>query len=716
MKNNILRILFIGGLFSSCSSQKAGQVTDINVNKEKTIYPATRRDETVVDNYHGTSIADPYRWLENDHSDSTKAWVKAENLVTFGYLDKIPFRSTIKARLEHIWNYEKYGAPRKEGGKYYYFKNNGLQNQSALYVQDSLTSAPSLVLDPNTLSKDGTVALGGIGFNKRGDLLAYEIAKAGSDWHTIHVKDLKSGKVLEDKIEWVKFSGISWQGDGFYYSRYPEPKKDAELTAKSEFHQVWFHEVGTSQAADKLIFEDKQHPNHNFYLGVSEDEKFRFLMASESTSGNELYFSHPGIGDYQWKPIAKGFDHNFNVVEAVDGALFVRTNKGAPKYKVVAVQPNDPSEAHWKTILPESEDVLQSAEIIGGKLVASYLHNACSKIKVYDLKGGLIQELALPGIGSVGGFSGKMNASEAFYTFSAFNRPATIYQLEAKTLQSRIFKSPTLDFDSDAYETEQVFYPSKDGTKIPMFITHKKGLVMDGTHPTMLYGYGGFNISLTPAFALSRTVLLENGGIYAVANLRGGGEFGEEWHKAGTKERKQNVFDDFIAAAEYLISNKYTSKNKLAINGGSNGGLLVGACMTQRPDLFQVCFPQVGVMDMLRYDKFTIGRAWSSDYGLSEQPEAFTYLYKYSPLHNIKKVAYPATLVTTGDHDDRVVPAHSFKFAAEMQSKQQGNNPVLIRIETSAGHGAGKPTTKVIEETADILSFMFYNMGISPKS
>ncbi|MEN9610130.1 MAG: hypothetical protein RLZZ628_944 [Bacteroidota bacterium] len=674
-------------------------------------YPTTRQDATVVDDYHGTKVADPYRWLEDDNSTETKNWVKAQNEVTFAYLKQLPLRNELKNRLEKIWNYEKYGAPFKEGGKYYFFKNDGLQNQFVLYQQDNLNAPPSVLLDPNTLSKEGTSALGGLEFNKEGTLMAYQIAKAGSDWQTIYIRDLQKKTDLPDKIERVKFSGISWLGNGFFYSRYPEPAKGTELSAKVEFHSVYFHELGTPQEKDVLIYHDATNPNRMHGVSVSEDKTFSFLSISESTSGEAIYFRKNKDKSKDWTPIVTYFDNDFSILDNDGDRILIRTNKNASNYRLIAVDAKNPQEANWKNVIPESEDVLQSVVLLNHKLVATYSHNACSKVKIFDLQGKWLGELTLPGIGTVGGFSGKRAESQAFYTFSAYTRPNTIYELDMNTLKSKIFKAPKLDFEADAYETKQVWYDSKDGTKIPMFLTYKKGTKLDGTNPTLLYGYGGFNISMLPQFAVTRTVLLEKGAIYAVANLRGGGEFGEKWHKAGTKERKQNVFDDFIAAAEYLIKNKYTSKDYLAIEGGSNGGLLVGACMTQRPDLFRVCFPRVGVLDMLRYHRFTIGRAWAIDYGLSEQKVDFQYLMKYSPLHNLKKEAYPATLVMTADHDDRVVPAHSFKYAAALQAHQQGGNPTLIRIETAAGHGAGKPTSKLIEEAADMLAFMFFNMG-----
>ena len=684
--------------------------------KNKPTYPTTRQDPSVIDDYYGTKVADPYRWLEDDNSAETKDWVKRQNEVTYAYLDKIPYRQVTKERIEKLWNYEKYGSPFKKGGKYYFYKNDGLQNQAVLYVQNDLNAPPSVVIDPNTLSKDGTVALGSTSFNKAGDKMAYQLSKAGSDWQTIYIKDLKTGKDLKEELSWVKFSSVAWQGDGFYYSKYPTPEKGKELTAKAEFGKLYFHKLGTPQSDDVLIMEDTEHKNRRFGAGTTEDERFLIVVPSESTKGNMLKIKDlKNNGD--WVTIANDFNNDWNVVENEGDLILIETDYKAPRGRIIAVNINAPEEKNWKEIIPEHpKDVLQGAEIVGGKLVTYWLHDASSAVKFYDLSGKFLNDLKLPGIGTIGGISGKRDENQAFYSFSSFTRPNTIYQLDVNTMKSTIFKAPAIDFKSDNYITKQVWYTSKDGTKVPMFITMKKGMKRTGKNPTLLYGYGGFNISITPGFSTSRAALLEMGGIYAVANIRGGGEFGEEWHAAGTKERKQNVFDDFIAAAEYLIKEKYTSSDFLAIQGGSNGGLLVGACMTQRPELFRVALPAVGVLDMLRYDKFTIGRAWATDYGLSEDKAGFDFLYKFSPLHNIKKgTKYPATMVTTGDHDDRVVPAHSFKFAAALQEAQAGDNPALIRIETSAGHGAGKPTAKVIQEQADMYAFMFYSMGLNVK-
>ena len=674
-------------------------------------YPATRKDTTVEDNYFGTKVKDPYRWLEDDQSAETKDWVQKQNIVTFGYLSQIPYRDKVRKRLEQIWNYEKFGTPFKEGGKYYFFKNDGLQNQNVLYVQDNLNSEPRMLLDPNTFSADGTTSLQEIDFSKDGNYFAYSISKGGSDWRTIFVKDLRTNQLLPDQIEWAKFTNIAWQGDGFYYTRFPEPAEGAELTAANKFGAVYFHKLGASPKDDRPVYSDKSHPDRSFGASTTDDERFLCVSGWESTSGNVLYVKDLTKKGADFVPVATTFEKDFSVVDNTDDKLIVLTNHSAPNQRLILVNTAQPQPEHWQTLIPEdSADVLQSAVVCGGKIVCSYLHNASSALRVFDLQGKFLKEVALPEIGALTGVSGKKEEKLAFFGFTSFLRPTTIYSLDMNTLEIRVFKAPKLDFNPDAFTTEQVWYESNDGTKVPMFVTRKKNIAYDGTNPTLLYGYGGFNISVTPAFSPSRAALLENNGIYAVANIRGGGEFGEKWHEAGTKCRKQNVFDDFIAAAEYLIDKKYTSRQRLAIQGGSNGGLLVGACMTQRPDLFGVCFPAVGVMDMLRYHKFTIGYAWATDYGRSDVKEEFPCLYKYSPLHNIKKAAYPATLVTTADHDDRVVPAHSFKFAATLQENQQGDNPALIRIETSAGHGAGKPTSKSIEEAADIISFMLWNM------
>jgi prolyl oligopeptidase len=708
-----LTVLAIWGCETNSNSRSLTSPNQIQKVDFKTIpvtYPDVKKDET-VDDYHGTAIQDPYRWLENDNSKETAEWVTNQNKVTFDYLDQIPYRETIKNRLKEVWNFERFGTPFKEGGKYYYFKNDGLQNQAVLYEQETLNGVSKVALDPNNFSADGTTSLGSLSFNKIGNLLAYQISEGGSDWRTIHVKDLKTGEILKDKVNWVKFSGISWFKDGFFYSRYPEPEDGKALSAKNEFHQVFYHKIGTDQSDDVLTYSDRANPLQNVYATTTQDERYLILSLVQSTSGNALYFKDLNKDDIEFIPIWQSFDNDFSVADNDENKLLVMTNYQAPNNRIISIDTENPAEKNWKVIIEESkDDALQGIEIIGGKIIATYIHNASSKVQFHNLEGKYESDLKLPGIGTVGGFSGKKEDSQAFFSFTSFTRPTTVYSLDMVAKKIDIFKAPEVDFKSDDYTTEQVWFKSYDGTKVPMFLTYKKGLKLDGKRPTLLYGYGGFDIPVLPSFRVSNTVLLENGGIYAVANIRGGGEFGKKWHKAGTLDNKQNVFNDFISAAEYLIAQNYTTQEKLAIQGGSNGGLLVGACMTQRPDLFQVAFPQVGVLDMLRYHTFTIGWAWATDYGRSDDPEAFKYLIKYSPLHNVKETEYPATMVTTADHDDRVVPAHSFKFISELQSKQQGDNPVVIRVETSAGHGAGVPTDKQIQTAADMSSFMLFNM------
>lgn len=695
----------------SGSLTSPNQIQKVDFKNIPVTYPDVKKDET-VDDYHGTAIQDPYRWLEDDNSKETAEWVTNQNKVTFDYLDQIPYREAIKNRLKDVWNFERFGTPFKEGGKYYYFKNDGLQNQAVLYEQETLDGASTIVLDPNNFSEDGTTSLSSLSFNKTGNLLAYQISEGGSDWKTIYIKDLKTGETLKDKINWVKFSGISWFKDGFFYSRYPEPEDGKELSAKNEFHQVFYHKVGTDQSDDVLTYSDRSNPLQNVYTSTTQDEKFLILSVVQSTSGNALYFKDLNKDDSEFIPIWQSFDNDFSVADNDGNKLLVMTNYQAPNNRIISIDTENPAEENWKVVIEESKnDALQGMEIIGGKIIATYIHDASSKVQFHSLEGKYESDLKLPSIGTVGGFSGKKEDSQAFFSFTSFTRPTTVYSLDMAAKKIDIFKAPKVDFKSDDYTTEQVWFTSYDGTKVPMFLTYKKGLKLDGKRPTLLYGYGGFDIPVLPSFRVANTVLLENGGIYAVANIRGGGEFGKKWHKAGTLENKQNVFNDFISAAEYLIAQNYTTQEKLAIQGGSNGGLLVGACMTQRPDLFQVAFPQVGVLDMLRYHTFTIGWAWATDYGKSDDPEAFKYLIKYSPLHNVKETEYPATMVTTADHDDRVVPAHSFKFISELQSKHQGDNPVVIRVETSAGHGAGVPTDKQIQTAADMSSFMFYNMN-----
>ncbi|MES2590364.1 MAG: prolyl oligopeptidase family serine peptidase [Bacteroidota bacterium] len=688
-----------------------------NSNEEKEQaqlkYPATRKVDT-VDTYFGTKVADPYRWLEDDKSTETAEWVKAQNTVTFDYLSKIPFRDKIKDRLTKIWNFEKRSAPFKKKDYYFFFKNDGIQNQSVLLVQKGINGTPKILLDPNILAADGTVSLDQLSVSKDGKYLAYSINRAGSDWSEIYVLEIESGKKLSDEIKWVKFSGIAWKDDGFYYSAYDTPKEGgSELSTKNEYHKIFFHKVGNIQSKDQLIYEDKTHPLRNYNASTTEDQKILLLYGSESTSGTSLIVKDLEKPNSAFVTLVDNFDNNYTVIDNEGKDLFVITDKGAPKYQLLKININGKTEyENWTKIIPETENLLEGVSFCNGKIIAKYLKDVTTRLYVYDIHGKKENEIQLPGIYKVEGFDSDKDDSLAFFSYNTFTAPPIIYKYNITNNKMDIWFKPEIDFKSDDYETKQVFYASKDGTKIPMFLTHKKGLVLDGTNPCFLFGYGGFNSYYSPEFRIDRAVFLENGGVYAVPGLRGGGDYGEDWHKAGIKSLKQNVFDDFIAAAEYLIKEKYTSSSKLAIHGRSNGGLLVGAVMTQRPDLAKVAIPTVGVLDMLRYHKFTIGWAWASDYGLSENKEEFNCLIKYSPLHTIKNVEYPATLVTTGDHDDRVVPAHSFKFIATLQEKQKGSNPVLVRIDTNAGHGAGKPTTKQIEEYSDIWSFVFYNLGM----
>lgn len=679
----------------------------------KVTYPETRKDSTVVDEYFGTQVADPYRWLEDDLSEETADWVKRQNAVTNEYLATLPNKDKINKRLTDLYTYERYSTPFTQGGKYFYYYNDGKMDQSQLFVMDSLEGEPRLLIDPNGLSEDNTVSLGSIKASKDGKYLAYQLAAAGSDWNDIHTMDIATGEKLPDVINWVKFSGISWKGDGFYYSRYPKPGDDA-YSGKNEYHAVYFHKMGTDQSEDELIYEDKENAQRNAGVGVTYNQDALLLYTSESTSGSGLYIKEDNpTGGYEgFLELDPGFDWEYGVIDYKDGKLLMTTNYGAPNWRLVEVDLNNPKPENYKDIIPEASEVLSSVQIAGGKLVAEYMKDVCSVLNIYEMDGTFIREVELPVKGTVNGFSGDRESNVAFYSFASFTYPTTVFKYDMETGESSEFRAPTIDFDPSQYEVKQVFYPSKDGTKIPMFIVHKKGLELNGTNPTLLYGYGGFDISIQPRFSANNIIFLENGGIYASANMRGGGEYGKEWHEAGTKTQKQNVFDDFIAAAEYLIKENYTSSDNLAISGRSNGGLLVGACMTQRPDLYKVALPAVGVLDMLRFHQFTIGWAWKGDYGSSEDEEQFKALYAYSPLHNVKEVAYPATMVTTADHDDRVVPAHSFKFISELQDKHTGDLPVLIRIETNAGHGAGKPITKQIEENTDIWAFVFHHLGV----
>jgi prolyl oligopeptidase len=674
-------------------------------------YPETKKGET-VDAYFDIKVNDPYRWLEDDKSAETGAWVKAQNEVTYNYLAQIPFRDALKARLEKLWNYEKIGAPFKEGNYTYYYKNNGLQNQSVLYRKDA-KGTESIFLDPNTFSKDGTTSLGGLDFSKDGSKVAYAISEGGSDWRKVIILDAVTKKVLEDTIIDVKFSGVSWRGnEGFYYSSYDKPK-GSELSAKTDQHKLYFHKLGTPQKQDEVIFglnEKRRYVGG----GVTEDNNYLVITASTSTYGNELYIKDLTKPNSPIVTIVDNFKSDNNIIDNEGGKLFIETDLNAPNKRIVTVDISNPKPENWKNLIPETENVL-SPSTGGGYIFANYMKDAVSVVKQYDYSGKLVREIELPGIGTAGGFGGKKKEKTLYYSFTNYITPGSIYSFEPKSGKSAVYQKPKVDFNSADYESKQVFYTSKDGTKIPMIITHKKGLKLDGKNPTILYGYGGFNASMTPSFSVANAVWMENGGVYAVANLRGGGEYGKKWHDAGIKMHKQNVFDDFIAAAEYLIAQKYTSSDFLAIRGGSNGGLLVGATMTQRPDLMKVALPAVGVMDMLRYHTFTAGAGWAYDYGTAQDSkEMFEYIKGYSPVHNVKSgVKYPATMVTTGDHDDRVVPAHSFKFAAELQDKQVGENPVLIRIDINAGHGAGKSVAAMIQESVDIQAFTLYNMGFT---
>ena len=677
-------------------------------------YPVARMDST-VDDYFGTKVPDPYRWLEDDNSAETAAWVTAENEVTQNYLSQIPFRDKIRNRLTELWNYPKYGVPSKHGDYFFFFENDGLQNQSVLYRQKSLDGPAEVFLDPNKLSDDGTVALSDVSFSKDGKYCAYAAASSGSDWVEIRVMDVATRELLPDVIRWVKFSGAVWTRDGFYYSGYDEPKQSEALVAQNRFQKIFFHKLGTEQSADRLIYEDRAHPLRYVSAEVSKDDRHLFVFATEGTSGNEVLWADLSKGAPEFEVLFPGFANDYALVHARDGRAVFYTNEGAPRYRLVQADLNG-AEPVLSELLPESELLLEGASVAGGSLFALYLDKAQSAVSQYDLSGKKLRDLKLPGIGAATGFADNDQEPFTFYSFSEFTRPASIYRYDIATGESSVFKTPDLKFDPDRFTAEQVFFDSKDGTPVSMFLVHRKDMKLDGNNPTYLYGYGGFNISLTPGFTPLSVLLMEQGGIYAMVNLRGGGEYGEEWHIAGTKMQKQNVFNDFISAAEYLINNKYTNPDKIAIVGGSNGGLLVGACMTQRPDLFKVAIPQVGVMDMLRYHKFTIGWNWASDYGTSEDSqEMFEYLKGYSPLHNLKPgTKYPATMVTTADHDDRVVPAHSFKFAATLQECNDGTNPTIIRIDSKAGHGAGKPMAKVLEEQADIYGFIMYNLKMKP--
>jgi len=676
-------------------------------------YPVTRKVDQ-VDDYFGTKVGDPYRWLEDDNAADVKEWVQAENAVTFGYLAKIPFRDRIKQRLTEIYNYPRYSSPFRAGEHYFFYKNDGLQNQSVCYIQKGLDGTPEVFFDPNALSPDGTVRLSLTSLSKDDRYVALSRGEAGSDWSELRVMEVATKKELPDRIRWVKFSGAAWQGAGFYYSGYEKPAPGEELKAKNEYQKIFYHKLGDPQEKDVLVYQDREHPLRYVGAETTEDEKFLFLVVSEGTSGNELYVRDLAKKHAEFMPLVKGFDFDSAPIDIVGGKALVHTNVDAPNFRVVLVDPAKPAKENWQTVIAEKPDVLSGANAAGGYLFSHYLKDANTKVYQHDLSGKLVREIELPALGTAGGFGGKRDEKVLFYTFTSFTYPPTIYKYDPATGRSDVFRASEVKFNPADYETKQVFYASKDGTRVPMFIVSKKGLVLNGRNPTYLTAYGGFNISLTPGFSPAQILLLENGGIFAQPNLRGGGEYGEAWHKAGMLLNKQNVFDDFIAAAEYLIRENYTSKDFLAVEGGSNGGLLIGAVMTQRPDLFKVALPAVGVMDMLRYHKFTVGWGWAVEYGSSDKEKDFRNLYAYSPLHNIKAgVCYPATLVTTADHDDRVVPAHSFKFAATLQEKQACANPVLIRIETRSGHGSSN-LSKAIDALTDQWSFMFFNMGVTP--
>ena len=687
----------------------------LTVGAQSIQYPVTEKG-TTVDTYFGTEVKDPYRWLEDDRSAKTAAWVEAENAVTDSYIRKIPFRSKLLKRLKEVSNYEKVGTPFKRHGKWYFYKNDGLQNQSVLYVMDELGGTPRVFLDPNKLSDDGTVALKGIYFSHNGKYMAYSVSRSGSDWTEFYVMDVATGQLLDDHVEWTKFSGAAWYKDGFYYSTYDRPTAGKEYSHINEGHKIYYHKIGTPQSEDELFYQNPAHPKRFYSVSVNEEETMMFLYESGEGNGNGLYVRDLRKPNSQLIQMTSNMDFDNSVVEIVGDKIYLFTNDGAPKNRIMVTDIAHPGRKDWKVFIPEGENVLQSAGLYDWKWILKYSQDASTHIYLYGDNGQRIREIKLPGVGSAS-FSGDKDQKEMFYTFSTFTVPGTIYRYDVAQDKSTLYAAPKVNFNLNGFESKQVFFTSKDGTRVPMFLTYKKGMKLNGNNPVYLYGYGGFNLGMYPGFSATRIPFIENGGIYVLVNLRGGNEYGEEWHLAGTKMRKQNVFDDFISAAEYLIANKYTNKSKIAIIGGSNGGLLVGACMTQRPDLFRVAIPQVGVMDMLRYHKFTIGWNWAPDYGTSEDSkEMFEYLKGYSPLHNLKKgVEYPATLVTTADHDDRVVPAHSFKFAATLQECHKGDRPVLIRIDSKAGHGSGKPMSKVLEEQADIYGFIMYNLGMKVK-
>lgn len=703
------KVILFAALIGGCSNPNQEEVTSMALD-----YPDSRKDSTVIDEYFGVEVADPYRWLEDDTSEETANWVAAQNKVTFDYLGTIPYRGAIKDRLTALWNYEKFSAPFKRGDYTYFYKNDGLQNQYVIYREKNEGGEVEVFLDPNQFSKDGTTSMAGLSFTKDGSLAAYQISEGGSDWRKVIVIDAVTQEILEDTLIDVKFSGLSWRGnEGFYYSSYDKPKEGSELSGLTQYHKLYFHQLGQKQSDDELIFGGEDNPKR--YIGgyVSEDNSFLFISAANSTSGNQLFAKDLRKEDSPILQIVGSFENNHDVIHTVGDVIYIKTDLNAPNGKVVEMTLDKSSPDQWVDFIPETENVLRIGTA-GGDFFANYLKDATSMIVQFDENGEKIREIELPGIGSAGGFGGRNDDTELYYSFTSYVYPPTIFKFNIESGESELYKKSGVDFDPESFESKQVFYTTKDGTKVPMIITYKKGIKLDGSNPTMLYGYGGFNISLSPNFSTSNIVLMENGGVFAVANLRGGGEYGEEWHSAGTKMQKQNVFDDFIAAAEYLIAEKYTTSEKLGIAGGSNGGLLVGATMAQRPELMSVALPAVGVMDMLRYHQFTAGAGWAYDYGTADDSkEMFEYLRNYSPVHSLKAgTSYPATMVTTADHDDRVVPAHSFKFTSTLQENHVGENPVLIRVDVKAGHGDGKPTSMIIEEQADKWSFFFWNTGV----
>ena len=726
IRSNVKRSLFVVALMAAFLAAFARSPLHIvtahgDKNESKITYPESRKGDQ-VDDYFGTKVPDPYRWLEDETSAETKAWVQAQNTVTFAYLDKIAYRENLKARLTELYNYPRVSAPFHRGDTYFFAKNDGLQNQSVYYIQKGLNGTPEVFLDPNKFSADGTSTLSAFSVSKDGRYVAYGTSQGGSDWVTIHLIEISTRKLLSEELSWLKASGVSWQRDGFFYSRYPQPEKGRELTTKNEFQAVYFHKVGTPQSADVLIYDDKEHPQRFQNVGTTEDERFAILTVSErgkGKRGNAVFYKDLSKGDTTFSPIvAEIGDDSFGVIDNVGDKFLVSTNKNAPNGRVVLIDPRNPDEKNWRDVLPERTEPLQGVGTAGGKLFASWRKDVATRAYVFSLDGKLENEIMLPGLGTAGGFGGLNDDKYVFYSFTSFNFPVTIYKYDIATKKSSVFyKVDIPSFKPENYETKQVFFNSKDGTRVPMFLVYKKGIKLDGNNPTLLYGYGGFNVVTAPAFSSIRLALLEQGVIYASCNMRGGGEYGEKWHEAGIKLKKQNVFDDFIAGAEYLIQNKYTSPGKLAIQGGSNGGLLVGAVSNQRPELFRAVVEQAGVMDMLRFQKFTIGWNWIADYGSAEANEAeFKALYAYSPIHNVKPGAkYPATLITTADHDDRVVPAHNYKYAAVLQAAQAGDAPILIRIDTNSAHGASS-TTKSIEQTRDIFAFLFENLGVEYKT